>query len=215
MFLFWSHFISFYFAFIFSFFPFHFIFPLFVPYPLSFFFHSNVLFPSLSIFLFPSILHFPFQIRMIIGWLKLLLYDCFLLLLTLVSPLRLHCFHPTALFISLSLSHILLFLISFGFFANAMPVVTDHVNGHCTSPTSQPCPTGKVKVPGGPEGPRIARRGPGRPPFRKAQSAACMEVSLPVSSLTEGVCLLSSLIPLIHLPLFPLSTHCPFSLMHV
>ncbi|XP_067299950.1 syntaxin-binding protein 5-like isoform X7 [Pseudorasbora parva] len=63
---------------------------------------------------------------------------------------------------------------------------SDHVNGHCTSPTSQPCPSGRAKVPGGPEGPRLARRGPGRPPFRKAQSAACMEVSLPVSSLTEG-----------------------------
>ncbi|XP_016325139.1 syntaxin-binding protein 5-like isoform X3 [Sinocyclocheilus anshuiensis] len=61
----------------------------------------------------------------------------------------------------------------------------DHVNGHCTSPTSQPCLTGRARVPGGPEGPRLARRGPGRPPFRKAQSAACMEVSLPVSSLTE------------------------------
>ncbi|XP_055072387.2 syntaxin-binding protein 5-like isoform X7 [Misgurnus anguillicaudatus] len=63
---------------------------------------------------------------------------------------------------------------------------SDHVNGHCTSPTSQPCPSGKARVPGGPEGARLARRGPGRPPFRKAQSAACMEVSLPVSSLTEG-----------------------------
>ncbi|XP_065107697.1 syntaxin-binding protein 5-like isoform X5 [Paramisgurnus dabryanus] len=63
---------------------------------------------------------------------------------------------------------------------------SDHVNGHCTSPTSQPCPSGKTRVPGGPEGARLARRGPGRPPFRKAQSAACMEVSLPVSSLTEG-----------------------------
>uniref|UniRef100_W5L680 Syntaxin binding protein 5L n=1 Tax=Astyanax mexicanus TaxID=7994 RepID=W5L680_ASTMX len=61
----------------------------------------------------------------------------------------------------------------------------DHVNGHCTSPTSQPCVPGRPRVPGGPEGPRLSRRGPGRPPFRKAQSAACMEVSLPVSSLTE------------------------------
>ncbi|XP_066542304.1 syntaxin-binding protein 5-like isoform X4 [Hoplias malabaricus] len=62
----------------------------------------------------------------------------------------------------------------------------DHVNGHCTSPTSQACvPGGRSRVPGGPEGPRLSRRGPGRPPFRKAQSAACMEVSLPVSSLTE------------------------------
>ncbi|XP_066542305.1 syntaxin-binding protein 5-like isoform X5 [Hoplias malabaricus] len=64
---------------------------------------------------------------------------------------------------------------------------SDHVNGHCTSPTSQACvPGGRSRVPGGPEGPRLSRRGPGRPPFRKAQSAACMEVSLPVSSLTEG-----------------------------
>ncbi|XP_061923471.1 syntaxin-binding protein 5-like isoform X6 [Entelurus aequoreus] len=62
---------------------------------------------------------------------------------------------------------------------------SDHVNGHCTSPTSQPCSAGKPRIPTGPEGPRLARRGPGRPPFRKAQSAACMEISLPVSH-TEG-----------------------------
>ncbi|XP_060731948.1 syntaxin-binding protein 5-like isoform X6 [Tachysurus vachellii] len=62
---------------------------------------------------------------------------------------------------------------------------SDHVNGHCTSPTSQPCVSGRPRAPGAPEGPRLTRRGPGRPPFRKAQSAACMEVSLPVSSLTE------------------------------
>ncbi|KAM6986073.1 syntaxin-binding protein 5-like isoform 4-T4 [Aplochiton taeniatus] len=61
----------------------------------------------------------------------------------------------------------------------------DHVNGHCTSPTSQPCSAGKPRLPVGPEGPRLTRRGPGRPPFRKAQSAACMEISLPVSH-TEG-----------------------------
>ncbi|XP_072301264.1 syntaxin-binding protein 5-like isoform X2 [Eucyclogobius newberryi] len=61
---------------------------------------------------------------------------------------------------------------------------SDHVNGHCTSPTSQPCSAGKPRVPVAPEG-RLARRGPGRPPFRKAQSAACMEISLPVSH-TEG-----------------------------
>ncbi|XP_056435769.1 syntaxin-binding protein 5-like isoform X1 [Gadus chalcogrammus] len=61
----------------------------------------------------------------------------------------------------------------------------DHVNGHCTSPTSQPCSAGKPRIPIGPEGSRLARRGPGRPPFRKAQSAACMEISLPVSH-TEG-----------------------------
>nr|XP_020450326.1 syntaxin-binding protein 5-like isoform X5 [Monopterus albus] len=62
----------------------------------------------------------------------------------------------------------------------------DHVNGHCTSPTSQPCSAGKPRVPVGPEGPRLARRGPGRPPFRKAQSAACMEISLPVSHTEEN-----------------------------
>ncbi|XP_037343622.2 syntaxin-binding protein 5-like isoform X9 [Pungitius pungitius] len=59
---------------------------------------------------------------------------------------------------------------------------SDHVNGHCTSPTSQ----AKPRVPMGPEGPRLTRRGPGRPPFRKAQSAACMEVSLPVSHTEES-----------------------------
>ncbi|KAK3543519.1 hypothetical protein QTP70_023224, partial [Hemibagrus guttatus] len=76
----------------------------------------------------------------------------------------------------------------------------DHVNGHCTSPTSQPCVSGRPRAPGAPEGPRLTRRGPGRPPFRKAQSAACMEVSLPVSSLTEVLS-----------PFFPslsLSKHC-------
>ncbi|KAM9709520.1 syntaxin-binding protein 5-like isoform 20-T20 [Menidia menidia] len=62
---------------------------------------------------------------------------------------------------------------------------SDHVNGHCTSPISQPCSAGKPRIPMGPEGPRLSRRGPGRPPFRKAQSAACMEISLPVSH-TEG-----------------------------
>uniref|UniRef100_A0A673XRC2 Syntaxin binding protein 5L n=1 Tax=Salmo trutta TaxID=8032 RepID=A0A673XRC2_SALTR len=61
----------------------------------------------------------------------------------------------------------------------------NHVNGHCTSPTSQPCSVGKPRITGVPEGPRLTRRGPGRPPFRKAQSAACMEISLPVSSHTE------------------------------
>uniref|UniRef100_A0A3P9HAW1 Syntaxin binding protein 5-like n=1 Tax=Oryzias latipes TaxID=8090 RepID=A0A3P9HAW1_ORYLA len=61
-----------------------------------------------------------------------------------------------------------------------------HVNGHCTSPTSQPCSAGKPRIPMGPEGPRLTRRGPGRPPFRKAQSAACMEISLPVSHTEES-----------------------------
>ncbi|XP_053734214.1 syntaxin-binding protein 5-like isoform X9 [Synchiropus splendidus] len=63
---------------------------------------------------------------------------------------------------------------------------SDHVNGHCTSPTSQPCSAGKPRNPMGPEGPRLTRRGPGRPPFRKAQSAACMEISLPVSHTEES-----------------------------
>uniref|UniRef100_A0A8C9WAW4 Syntaxin binding protein 5L n=1 Tax=Scleropages formosus TaxID=113540 RepID=A0A8C9WAW4_SCLFO len=62
---------------------------------------------------------------------------------------------------------------------------SDHVNGHCTSPTSQHCATGRSRVPG-PEGTRLSRRGPGRPPFRKAQSAACMEISLPVSHSEES-----------------------------
>ncbi|KAM9709511.1 syntaxin-binding protein 5-like isoform 11-T11 [Menidia menidia] len=62
----------------------------------------------------------------------------------------------------------------------------DHVNGHCTSPISQPCSAGKPRIPMGPEGPRLSRRGPGRPPFRKAQSAACMEISLPVSHTEES-----------------------------
>ncbi|XP_048834463.1 syntaxin-binding protein 5-like isoform X7 [Brienomyrus brachyistius] len=53
---------------------------------------------------------------------------------------------------------------------------TDHVNGHCTSPTSQPYGAGR---------PKLNRRGPSRPPFRKVQSAACMEVSLPAPH-TEG-----------------------------
>ncbi|XP_062287635.1 syntaxin-binding protein 5-like isoform X1 [Scomber scombrus] len=63
---------------------------------------------------------------------------------------------------------------------------SDHVNGHCTSPTSQPCSAGKPRIPMGQEGPRLTRRGPGRPPFRKAQSAACMEISLPVSHTEES-----------------------------
>ncbi|KAM9709510.1 syntaxin-binding protein 5-like isoform 10-T10 [Menidia menidia] len=63
---------------------------------------------------------------------------------------------------------------------------SDHVNGHCTSPISQPCSAGKPRIPMGPEGPRLSRRGPGRPPFRKAQSAACMEISLPVSHTEVG-----------------------------
>ncbi|KAM4559482.1 syntaxin-binding protein 5-like isoform 13-T13 [Odontesthes bonariensis] len=62
----------------------------------------------------------------------------------------------------------------------------DHVNGHCTSPISQSCSAGKPRIPMGPEGPRLSRRGAGRPPFRKAQSAACMEISLPVSHTEES-----------------------------
>ncbi|XP_062391222.1 syntaxin-binding protein 5-like [Sardina pilchardus] len=66
---------------------------------------------------------------------------------------------------------------------------SDHVNGHCPSPASsqQAVVGGRGRVTGGPagEGIRLARRGPGRPPFRKAQSAACMEISLPVATHTE------------------------------
>ncbi|XP_015730103.1 syntaxin-binding protein 5-like isoform X8 [Coturnix japonica] len=58
----------------------------------------------------------------------------------------------------------------------------DHVNGHCTSPTSQSCSSGKRLSSA--DVSKANRRGPGRPPFRKAQSAACMEISLPVT--TEG-----------------------------
>ncbi|KAM3935802.1 syntaxin-binding protein 5-like isoform 9-T10 [Leptodactylus fuscus] len=57
---------------------------------------------------------------------------------------------------------------------------SDHVNGHCTSPTSQSCSSGKRLSSA--DGTKSNRRGPGRPPFRKAQSAACMEISLPVTT---------------------------------
>ncbi|KAG8431911.1 hypothetical protein GDO86_019390 [Hymenochirus boettgeri] len=64
---------------------------------------------------------------------------------------------------------------------------SDHVNGHCTSPTSQTCGSGKrISTT---DGTKSNRRGPGRPPFRKAQSAACMEISLPVT--TEAVSYIS------------------------
>ncbi|CAN2387727.1 syntaxin-binding protein 5-like [Pristimantis euphronides] len=57
---------------------------------------------------------------------------------------------------------------------------SDHVNGHCTSPTSQSCGSGK-RISSA-DGTKANRRGPGRPPFRKAQSAACMEITLPVTT---------------------------------
>nr|XP_014433957.1 syntaxin-binding protein 5-like isoform X4 [Pelodiscus sinensis] len=57
---------------------------------------------------------------------------------------------------------------------------SDHVNGHCTSPTSQTCSSGKRLSSA--DVTKSNRRGPGRPPFRKAQSAACMEISLPVTT---------------------------------
>ncbi|XP_078265182.1 syntaxin-binding protein 5-like isoform X3 [Rhinoraja longicauda] len=60
----------------------------------------------------------------------------------------------------------------------------DHVNGVCTSPTSQPCNTGKrLSIA---DTSKLNRRGPGRPPFRKVQSAACMEVSLPPTHTEES-----------------------------
>ncbi|XP_033864798.2 syntaxin-binding protein 5-like isoform X11 [Acipenser ruthenus] len=61
---------------------------------------------------------------------------------------------------------------------------SDNVNGHCTSPTSQPCSTGKRVS--ATEGAKLNRWGPSRPPFRKAQSAACMEISLPASHTEES-----------------------------
>ncbi|XP_063812916.1 syntaxin-binding protein 5-like isoform X3 [Pseudophryne corroboree] len=60
----------------------------------------------------------------------------------------------------------------------------DHVNGHCTSPTSQTCSSGK-RISSA-DATKANRRGPGRPPFRKAQSAACMEISLPVTCEAVG-----------------------------
>ncbi|XP_072369813.1 syntaxin-binding protein 5-like isoform X5 [Scyliorhinus torazame] len=61
---------------------------------------------------------------------------------------------------------------------------SDHINGVCTSPISQPCNTGKrLSIA---DTSKLNRRGPGRPPFRKAQSAACMEISLPVTHTEES-----------------------------
>nr|XP_023420615.1 syntaxin-binding protein 5-like [Cavia porcellus] len=57
---------------------------------------------------------------------------------------------------------------------------SDHVNGHCTSPTSQSCSSGKRLSSA--DVSKVNRWAPGRPPFRKAQSAACMEISLPVTA---------------------------------
>ncbi|KAK1343937.1 hypothetical protein QTO34_014494 [Cnephaeus nilssonii] len=56
----------------------------------------------------------------------------------------------------------------------------DNVNGHCTSPTSQSCGSGKRLSSA--DVSKVNRWGPGKPPFRKAQSAACMEISLPVTT---------------------------------
>ncbi|XP_059866713.1 syntaxin-binding protein 5-like isoform X1 [Delphinus delphis] len=76
-----------------------------------------------------------------------------------------------------------------GFYRNEIPAVRqrnqvhhlpDHVNGHCTSPTSQSCSSGKRLSSA--DVSKVNRWGPGRPPFRKAQSAACMEISLPVTT---------------------------------
>nr|XP_020645145.1 syntaxin-binding protein 5-like isoform X1 [Pogona vitticeps] len=60
------------------------------------------------------------------------------------------------------------------------PTTSDPVNGHCTSPTSQSCGSGKRLSSA--DISKINRWGPGKPPFRKAQSAACMEISLPVTT---------------------------------
>ncbi|XP_045707880.1 syntaxin-binding protein 5-like isoform X1 [Phyllostomus hastatus] len=75
-----------------------------------------------------------------------------------------------------------------GFYRNEIPAVRqrnqvhhlpDHVNGHCTSPTSHSCSSAKRLSSA--DVSKVNRWGPGRPPFRKAQSAACMEISLPVT----------------------------------
>ncbi|XP_020645145.3 syntaxin-binding protein 5-like isoform X1 [Pogona vitticeps] len=60
------------------------------------------------------------------------------------------------------------------------PTTSDPVNGHCTSPTSQSCGSGKRLSSA--DISKINRWGPGKPPFRKAQSAACMEISLPITT---------------------------------
>ncbi|XP_059506261.1 syntaxin-binding protein 5-like isoform X2 [Stegostoma tigrinum] len=69
-------------------------------------------------------------------------------------------------------------------FERTRTIYEDHVNGVCTSPISQPCNTGKrLSIA---DTSKLNRRGPGRPPFRKAQSAACMEISLPVTHTEVG-----------------------------
>nr|XP_056703803.1 syntaxin-binding protein 5-like isoform X1 [Euleptes europaea] len=60
------------------------------------------------------------------------------------------------------------------------PTASDHVNGHCTSPTSLGCGSGKRLSSA--DVSKINRRVASKPPFRKAQSAACMEISLPVAT---------------------------------
>uniref|UniRef100_A0A8C6XDT4 Syntaxin binding protein 5L n=1 Tax=Naja naja TaxID=35670 RepID=A0A8C6XDT4_NAJNA len=59
------------------------------------------------------------------------------------------------------------------------PTASDSVNGHCTNPTSLTYSSGKRLSSA--DVSKINRRIPGKPPFRKAQSAACMEISLPVT----------------------------------
>ncbi|GCC24435.1 hypothetical protein chiPu_0002836 [Chiloscyllium punctatum] len=69
-------------------------------------------------------------------------------------------------------------------FERTRTIYEDHINGVCTSPISQPCNTGKrLSIA---DTSKLNRRGPGRPPFRKAQSAACMEISLPVTHTEVG-----------------------------
>ncbi|XP_071995132.1 syntaxin-binding protein 5-like isoform X8 [Engystomops pustulosus] len=73
---------------------------------------------------------------------------------------------------------------------------SDHVNGHCTSPTSQSCSSGK-RISSA-DATKSNRRGPGRPPFRKAQSAACMEISLPVTTEAVGYISRRSMLQQLH-----------------
>ncbi|XP_032832668.1 syntaxin-binding protein 5-like isoform X2 [Petromyzon marinus] len=58
---------------------------------------------------------------------------------------------------------------------------TDQLNGVCTSPTAVQQSRSPAKRLAPSEAPKAKSRGPVRPPFRKAMSAACMEVSAPAA----------------------------------
>ncbi|CAN0305306.1 unnamed protein product [Lampetra fluviatilis] len=58
---------------------------------------------------------------------------------------------------------------------------SDQLNGVCTSPTAAQQSRSPAKRLAPSEAPKAKSRGPVRPPFRKAMSAACMEVSAPAA----------------------------------